>query len=77
MRILALVLADLMNESTVGANSVGPACRNTYEVLGTAPLDSVQTMFAKHFDAPLNHVDYRDNGLCYQKYLKDCINASL
>ncbi len=51
--------------------------RNTDEVISAAPLDSVQKMFAQHFDAPLNRVDYRVNGLRSQKYIKDCINASL
>jgi hypothetical protein len=41
-------------------------------VTGTAPSDIVQKMFAAHFDVPLNRVDCRENGLCYQTWGKAC-----
>ncbi len=75
--MLALVLASSLNGSVVRANPPRPACSITKEVVGTAPSDIVQKMFAQHFDAPLNRVDCRDNGLCYQKWGKDCKKATL
>ncbi|WP_143593658.1 hypothetical protein [Synechococcus sp. 1G10] len=78
---MALLLAASINgsPSTKIANATPPAapCKITQEVTGTAPSDIVQKMFAAHFDAPLNRVDCRDNGLCYQTWGKDCKKANL
>jgi hypothetical protein len=75
--MLAFVLASSLNASVVKANPAGSPCSITQEVVGTAPSDIVQKMFAQHFDAPLTRVDCRDNGLCYQKWGKDCKNSNL
>jgi hypothetical protein len=79
--MLALILAASMNGAPNGelakANPPEAPCRITQEVTGTAPSDIVQKMFAAHFDVPLNRVDCRENGLCYQTWGKACKKASL
>jgi hypothetical protein len=75
--MLALVLMASIDVSSPKVHSPVAACKITREVVGTAPSDIVQKMFAQHFDAPLNRVDCRDNGLCYQKWGKGCKDASL
>ena len=53
-----------------------PACAVTKEFVGTAPSDIIQQKFEAHFQLPLNRVDCRDNGLCYQTWGKDCPQAT-
>jgi hypothetical protein len=48
----------------------------TKEFVGTAPSDIIQQKFEAHFQLPLNRVDCRDNGLCYQTWGKDCPQAT-
>jgi hypothetical protein len=74
--MLALVLAASIGGSTAPAHPLSAPCKITKEFVGTASSDIVQKMFAQHFDAPLNRVDCRDNGLCYQKWGKDCKSSS-
>lgn len=75
--MLALVLVASIGASAPSVHPPLAACKITKEVVGTAPSDIVQKMFAQHFDAPSNRVDCRDNGLCYQKWGKGCKGASL
>ena len=51
------------------------ACAVTKEFVGTAPSDIVQQKFEARYDQPLERVDCRDNGLCYQKWGKNCSQA--
>lgn len=53
----------------------GPTCAVTHQFQGTAPSDIVQQAFEQHYKQPLNRVDCRDNGLCYQKWGNNCTQA--
>ena len=52
------------------------SCKTSKVFAGAAPSAIVQQQFAEHFEQPLNRVDCRDNGLCYQTWGKDCQRAS-
>mgnify|MGYP006274359367 CR=1 len=58
------------------AHQQHPSCAITKEFVGTAPSDIVQQEFEEHFQQPLTRVDCRDNGLCYQKWGKNCTSAT-
>ena len=58
------------------AQNQGFSCAAVREFVGTAPSDIVQQKFAAHFDQPLNRVDCRDNGLCYQRWGKSCAQST-
>lgn len=48
------------------------ACKVSKEFLGAAPSVIVQDALSEKFQHPLKRVDCRDNGLCYQRWGKDC-----
>lgn len=54
----------------------GPACAVSKVFVGTAPSDIYQQKFEARFEQPLNRVDCRDNGLCYQTWGKGCTKAT-
>ena len=47
-------------------------CAVTKEFVGTAPSDIIQQEFEGHFQQPLTRVRCRNNGLCFQKWGKNC-----
>lgn len=67
-----LIAAVVISASGSGSPQAATSCSAIKEFVGTAPSDIVQQKFAAHFDQPLNRVDCRDNGLCYQKWGKNC-----
>jgi len=54
----------------------GPTCAITKDFVSTAPSDIVQQKFEARFDRPLKRVECKDNGLCYQKWGKNCTKAT-
>ena len=74
--MLPLLAATLIAASGTPTTQTGHKCSVTKEFIGTAPSDIVQQQFEGHFQMPLNRVDCRDNGLCYQTWGKDCKKAS-
>jgi hypothetical protein len=70
--MLALIAATLISSSGKATAQPVAKCVVTKEFHGTAPSDIVQQTFAAHFTQPLNRVDCRDNGFCYQKWGKNC-----
>lgn len=53
----------------------GPCCANIHQFQGTAPSDNVQQAFELNYKQPLNRVDCRESGLCYQKWGNNCTQA--
>jgi len=74
--LIPLISSTLIAASGKPAPQQRPACAITKEFVGTAPSDIVQQQFEGHFQMPLNRVDCRDNGLCYQKWGKNCSKAT-
>lgn len=71
-RMVPILAALLLLSSSKAAAQSTSNCAVVKEFVGTAPSDIVQKKFAARFDVPLNRVDCRDNGLCYQKWGKGC-----
>ena len=71
--LAAIVIASTPSKA---AQKPGDSCAAVREFVGTAPSDIVQQKYAAHFDQPLNRIDCRDNGLCYQTWGKDCSQAT-
>ena len=64
-----LVLAPLL---LPGASVAAAACKVSKEFQGEAPSVIVQDALHEKFQHPLKRVDCRDDGLCYQRWGKDC-----
>jgi hypothetical protein len=73
--VIALLTATLVSASGPVTAQRGVSCAVTKEFVGTAPSDIVQKKFEARFDRSLNRVDCRDNGLCYQTWGKNCLQA--
>lgn len=78
--MLALLAATVLSSPAISSSSkppaqAGPHCAITHQFQGTAPSDIVQQAFEQHYKQPLNRVDCRDNGLCYQKWGNNCTQA--
>ncbi|MFZ0406681.1 MAG: hypothetical protein WAM11_01025 [Cyanobium sp.] len=54
------------------ASLAAAACKLSKEFQGAAPSVIVQDALAEKFQHPLKRIDCRDNGLCYQRWGKDC-----
>jgi hypothetical protein len=54
------------------ASLAAEACKVSKEFHGAAPSVIVQDALSEKFQHPLKRVDCRDNGLCYQRWGKDC-----
>mgnify|MGYP006281008961 FL=1 len=75
--MLPLLAATLIASSpTKTVTKLGSSCAAVHEFVGTAPSDIVQQKFAARYDQPLNRVDCRENGLCYQTWGKSCSQAT-
>jgi hypothetical protein len=70
--MFALIATTLLAASGDSAPQQGPTCSATKLFVGTAPSDIVQQKFEARFDLPLSRIDCKDNGLCYQKWGKNC-----
>jgi len=55
-----------------GASVAAAACKVSKEFQGEAPSVIVQDALHEKFQHPLKRVDCRDDGLCYQRWGKDC-----
>ena len=55
-----------------GARVAAAACKVSKEFQGEAPSVIVQDALHEKFQHPLKRVDCRDDGLCYQRWGKDC-----
>ncbi len=55
-----------------GASLAAAACKVNKEFHGAAPSVIVQDALYEKFQFPLKRVDCRDDGLCYQRWGKDC-----
>lgn len=73
--MLALLAATVLSSTGTPTAQAGPSCAITRQFQGTAPSDIVQQAFEAHYKQPLNRVDCRDNGLCYQKWGNNCTQA--
>jgi hypothetical protein len=73
--MLALLAATVLSSAGKPTAQAGPSCASSHQFQGTAPSDIVQQAFEQHYKQPLNRVDCRDNGLCYQKWGNDCTQA--
>jgi hypothetical protein len=67
--LLALALSPLL---LPGASLAAQACKVSKEFHGEAPSVIVQDALAEKFQQPLKRVDCRDDGLCYQRWGKNC-----
>ncbi len=74
--MLPLLATALLAASGTPTPEARPKCAVTKEFIGTAPSDIIQQQFEGHFQMPLNRVECKDNGLCYQTWGKDCKKAS-
>lgn len=66
--LLVLGLITLGTQSALAAT----ACKVTKQFQGEAPAAIVEQAFAQKFKRPVNRVDCRDNGLCYQTWGREC-----
>jgi hypothetical protein len=73
--MLAFLAATVIASTGQLVAQAGPHCTITHQFQGTAPSDIVQQAFEAHYKQPLNRVDCRDNGLCYQKWGNNCTRA--
>ena len=55
-----------------GASFAAAACKVSKEFQGAAPSVIVQDALYEKFQRPLKRVDCRDDGLCYQRWGKNC-----
>ena len=79
--MVALLATTLIASTRIAATDQpapqgGPACAVRKVFVGTAPSDIYQQKFEAQFEQPLNRVDCRDNGLCYQTWGKGCTKAT-
>jgi len=74
--VLPLLATALIAASGKPPAPSGPTCAITKEFVGTALSDIVQQKFEARFDRPLNRVECKDNGLCYQRWGKNCTKAT-
>ena len=74
--MISLLATTLIAAAGNPAPPQHPTCAITKEFVGTAPSDIIQQEFEGHFQQPLTRVDCRDNGLCYQKWGKNCSEAA-
>jgi hypothetical protein len=73
--MLALLASTVIASAGKPVTQAGPSCASIHQFQGTAPSDIVKQAFEAHYKQPLNRVDCRDNGLCYQKWGNDCTQA--
>jgi hypothetical protein len=73
--MLAVLAATVITSAGNPVAKAQPSCASILQFQGTAPSDIVQQAFEAHYKQPLNRVDCRDNGLCYQKWGKNCTQA--
>lgn len=73
--MLELLASTVIASAAKPVAQAGPSCASIHQFQGTAPSDIVQQAFAAHYKQPLNRVDCRDNGLCYQKWGNNCTQA--
>lgn len=69
-RCTALLITGLSCLAAPAAEAAG--CRVTKQFKGEAPAAIVEQAFAQKFKQPINRVDCRDNGLCYQTWGREC-----
>ena len=55
-----------------GVSFAATACKVSKEFQGAAPSVIVQDALYEKFQHPLKRVDCRDDGLCYQRWGKNC-----
>jgi len=73
--ILPLLTVTIIAASGKAPTPSDPTYATTKEFVGTTHSDMVQQKFEARFDRPLNRVECKDNGLCYQRWGKDCTKA--
>ncbi|MEB3331467.1 MAG: hypothetical protein VKI83_03105 [Synechococcaceae cyanobacterium] len=69
-RFTTLLVVALTSLAAPAAQAAG--CRVTKQFQGEAPAAIVEQAFAQKFKQPVNRVDCRDNGLCYQTWGREC-----
>ena len=74
--MLPLIAITLIAASGKPPAPSGPTCAITKDFVSTAPSDIVQQKLEARFDRPLKRVECKDNGLCYQKWGKNCTKAT-
>jgi len=82
VKVMNALLKSLLFGCVLGVASAPPwlpatslaaeACKVSKEFHGAAPSVIVQDALSEKFQHPLKRVDCRDNGLCYQRWGKDC-----